>query len=146
MSLLGSNSNCLCQALVQVTSRRISQLMVSNEFIIPKTLPSEQEVLNTIELSENIRQERDKSLQCYIDRFHRELYKVAHTPEEFVRTLIIAGVRWQTDLWKELQFEDDVSSLASITSPKNTSKLKILWPLLIATTRPLEQCSQSGGQ
>ena len=57
----------------------------------------------------NIRQERDESLQSYIDHFHRELNKVAHTPEESIRTLIIAGVRPQTDLWKELQAEDDVS-------------------------------------
>ena len=57
----------------------------------------------------NIRQERDESLQSYINRFHRELNKVAHAPEESIRTLIIAGVRPQTELWKELQAEDDIS-------------------------------------
>ncbi|XP_031280756.1 uncharacterized protein LOC116139224 [Pistacia vera] len=57
----------------------------------------------------NILQDRAEPLQSYIDKFHRELHKVAHTPEEFVQTLIIVGVHPQTDLWKELQSEDDVS-------------------------------------
>ncbi|XP_031252552.1 uncharacterized protein LOC116110476 [Pistacia vera] len=53
--------------------------------------------------------EMGETLQSYIDRFIRELYKVAHTPEKSVRTLIIAGVRLHTYLWKELQSENDVS-------------------------------------
>ena len=60
----------------------------------------------------NIRQERDESVSDYLARFQQERSKVIGASEEAVKNFLIAGVRQHSDLWKDIQAEEESITLA----------------------------------
>lgn len=57
----------------------------------------------------NIRQERAKTLKSYLEKFNREWGKVVNAPRESIWTLLMVRVNLQTEFWRELQVEDNMS-------------------------------------